>query len=228
MADKGNKLDYEYVKLVYGVDITPRKKKIIGAEEPGSSKSDDDNRMQLYDWLQCIVSAILCGILLFVFVGRIIGVDGTSMVPTLHDYDKVIMSNLFFEPKYGDIVVLKADDIIFGDNPLVKRVIATSGQTIDIDFEKGEVTVDGYVLDEPYIKELTHDQEDFSGPITIPEGCVFVMGDNRNASTDSRSRHVGIVDNRQILGKVYIVLIPGADRSLGEKRQWSRVGSVYN
>ncbi|MBR2716338.1 MAG: signal peptidase I [Oscillospiraceae bacterium] len=182
--------------------------------------------MGLFDWIQCIVTAILCGILIFVFIGRIIGVDGSSMVPTLENGDRVILSNLFFTPKYGDIVVLKTDNPLFEDHPLVKRVIATAGQTLDIDFDKGEVIVDGYVIEEPYIAALTHEEEDFRGEITIPEGYVFVMGDNRNKSTDSRSDAVGLVDTRQILGKVYWVIIPGVDSD--RNRDWHRIGSVYN
>lgn len=227
MSEKNEKkIDYDYVRLVYGVDIEPKKQKVLVPVEPEPEK--DNSQMGLYDWLQCIVAAILFGILLFVFVGRIIGVDGKSMVPTLHNYDKVIMSNLFYEPKYGDIVVLKVDDPIFSDKPLVKRIIAVGGQTIDIDFDTGDVIVDGYVLEEPYIKDLTHDREDFKGPITIPQGYVFVMGDNRNASSDSRNSHVGLVDTRQILGKVYWIILPGADRKNGEPREWNRIGSVYN
>jgi signal peptidase I len=180
-------------------------------------------RMGLYDWVQCIVAALLCGILIFIFVGRIIGVDGTSMLQTLKHEDKIIMSNLFYEPAYGDIVVIKTD--AYGDTPLVKRIIATEGQTIDIDFSTGDVKVDGVILDEDYINTPTTLREDFEGPVTVPEGCVFVMGDNRNASADSRSDNVGMVDARRIIGKVYMVLIPG--KEAGDKRDWSRVGSVY-
>ncbi len=200
--------------------------------EPKTGASGDrkhnkkDTGMNLFDWIQCIVTAILCGILIFVFIGRIIGVDGSSMVPTLENGDRVILSNLFFTPKYGDIVVLKTDNPLFEDHPLVKRVIATAGQTIDIDFRKGEVSIDGYVIEEPYIADLTRESEDFDGPVTVPEGFVFVMGDNRNKSTDSRSSTVGLVDTRQILGKVYWVIIPGSGSD--NKRDWHRIGSVYN
>ena len=192
----------------------------------GKRNTKKDAGMNLFDWIQCIVTAILCGILIFVFIGRIIGVDGSSMVPTLENGDRVILSNLFFTPKYGDIVVLKTDNTLFDDHPLVKRVIATAGQTIDIDFAKGEVIIDGYVIEEPYIADLTREEEDFDGPVTVPEGFVFVMGDNRNKSTDSRSSAVGLVDTRRILGKVYWVIIPGEGSD--HKRDWHRLGSVYN
>lgn len=91
---------------------------------------------------------------------------------------------------------------------MVKRVIATEGQTIEIDFDRGRVYVDGELLDEPYIAEPTHNQLDFQGPQTVPEGCVFVMGDNRNASSDSRRAQIGMVDERLIVGKVLLRVFP--------------------
>jgi signal peptidase I len=199
-------------------DIRQRTDKAPEKKNGGSSV-----RMELYDWLQCVVSAILCGILIFVFAGRIIGVDGTSMLQTLQNQDKVVMSDLFFKPSYGDIVVIKTDT--FGDTPIVKRVIATAGQTIDINFATGDVMIDGMVINENYINAPTTEQEDFQGPVTVGDGYVFVMGDNRNASTDSRSSYVGLVDTRQILGKVLFVLIPGKEAD--GTRDMSRIGSVY-
>ncbi|SHH51448.1 signal peptidase I [Sporobacter termitidis DSM 10068] len=181
------------------------------------------SRMELYDWVQCIVTAVLCGILIFVFIGRIDGIKGPSMMQTLQDGDRVILSNLFFTPKYGDIVFVKTE--AYGDTPIVKRVIATGGQTIDIDFTQGVVYVDGKALQEDYTNTPTTLREDFSGPVTIPDGYVFVMGDNRNDSLDSRSGAVGLVDTRQILGKVLFVLIPGINTD--GTRHWDRIGSVY-
>ncbi len=178
--------------------------------------------MELYDWIQCFIAAIVIGIVLFVFVGRIIGIDGSSMLNTLRNDDKVVLSNLFFTPHYGDIVVVKIPNEV---KPLVKRVIAVGGDTIDIDFITGDVTINGQLIDESYIREPTLTREDFDGPITIPEGYIFVMGDNRNHSTDSRSSYVGIIDTRQVLGKVLLVVIPGPDDDGG--RSWSRFGSVY-
>ena len=184
---------------------------------------NDTSRMALYDWVQCIVAAVVSGILIFTFIGRVDGIKGTSMIQTLQDGDTVLLSDLFFTPKYGDIVFIKTET--YGDTPIVKRVIATAGQTIDIDFVTGDVTVDGSVLRENYINTPTTTSEGFDGPVTIPDGCVFVMGDNRNDSMDSRSREIGYVDTRQIIGKVLLVLIPGRD--LSGARSWSRFGSVY-
>ena len=193
----------------------------------GESEPDSDSnrvRMEIYDWLQCIVSAVICGIFIFVFIGRTIGVEGDSMLQTLHWYDRIVMTNLFYTPKNGDVIVFRPPTDAFGDTPLVKRVIAVEGQTLDINFETGEVFVNGVVIDEPYINELTITRLSFEGPIVIPEGHVFVMGDNRNRSSDSRDSRVGLVDTRYILGKVLFVLIPGADRYT--PRDWRRVGPV--
>jgi len=180
-------------------------------------------RMELYDWLQCIVTAIICGVLIFIFLGRTIGVDGRSMIRTLHHSDRVIISNLFYTPDNGDIIVFQSPSDQF-EYPLVKRVIAKAYQTVDIDFENGYVYVDGVVLREPYISAVTTAKHDFREPVTVPPGFVFVLGDNRNSSTDSRDNVVGLVDTRYILGKVLFVLIPGADEY--GNRDWNRFGLV--
>jgi len=180
-------------------------------------------RMELYDWLQCVVTAIICGVLIFVFVGRTIGVDGKSMVQTLRDKDRVVISNLFYTPANGDIIVFRSPSDQF-DYPLVKRVIAIENQTIDIDFESGDIYVNGVVINEPYINALTTVKHDFNGPVKVPKGFVFVLGDNRSSSTDSRDNKVGMVDTRYILGKVLFVLIPGIDDN--GQRDWNRFGTV--
>ena len=145
--------------------------------------------------------------IIFVFFIRVIDVKGTSMNPTLNNQDKMLVSGLFYKPEAGDIVVFKKDSYS-PDKALVKRVIATEGQEINIDFDRGIVYVDGVALEEDYISELTTTKLDFIGPKTVPEGCVFVMGDNRNMSTDSRDKDIDMVDERLIIGKVYCVLFP--------------------
>jgi signal peptidase I len=196
-----------------------------GAEEKeDGEKPASKARLEIYDWLQCIVSTMIVVILAFIFIGRQISVVGDSMFQTLHDNDKVLVTNVFYTPEYGDIVIIKAES--FGETPLVKRVIATEGQEINIDFASHVVTVDGVALDEPYINEPTSVEGDFRGPVKVPEGCIFVMGDNRNRSTDSRFERVGFVDTRNVLGKVHFVTMPGKDGNYG-LRDWSRVGSVY-
>jgi len=121
-------------------------------------------------------------------------------------------------------VVLRKES--FKDEPLVKRVIAVAGQTVDIDFGEGVVYVDGKALEEDYVAEPTLRQLDFSGPVTVPEGFVFLMGDNRNDSTDSRSSRIGFVDVRYIMGKAYFLILPGAD-PVTQKKQLGRIGWLY-
>lgn len=164
-------------------------------------------RRNTYDWIQCLTSALIVCVVIFIFFIRVIDVRGTSMNPTLNNQDKMLVSDLFYKPKAGDIVVFKKDQYD-PDKALVKRVIATEGQEINIDFDKGIVYVDGQAIEEDYINELTTTKLDFIGPQTVPDGCVFVMGDNRNMSTDSRKSEIGMVDNRLIIGKVYCVIFP--------------------
>ena len=189
-----------------------------------SGHEADKVNMELFDWLSCIVTALVFGVLLFVFVGRTIGVDGASMQQTLHDNDRVIMSNLLYTPNNGDIIIFHSPAEKFGGIPLVKRVIAIGGQTIDICPETGDVSVDGVVIDEPYIFDMTTMLFEFSGPMYIPEGYVFVLGDNRERTSDSRHSSIGLVDTRYILGQVHFILFPGADQ-LGN-RDWNRIGLV--
>ncbi len=164
-------------------------------------------RRDLYDWIQSLMTALIICIALFLLVIRVIDVSGSSMFPTLVDGDKMLVSNLFFTPKQGDIVVFKTDSYD-PDKALVKRVIAIEGQEVSIDFDRGVVYIDGSPVQEDYIAELTKTKLDFIGPQTVPEGCVFVMGDNRTASTDSRKKEIGMVDTRMILGRAYYVVFP--------------------
>ena len=170
------------------------------------SKEEKKERNEVYDWLQCVVYALVACVLVFTFVARVITVYGRSMQDTFYEGHRVIISRLAAPYEYGDIVVLQKDS--YGPMPLIKRVIATEGQTVDIDFEQGVVYVDGVALDEPYTKEPTYDREDFTGPVTVPEGCVFVMGDNRNNSEDSRRASVGCVSTEDVLGEVVVRIWP--------------------
>lgn len=163
-------------------------------------------KSEVYEWMQSILTALVVCVLVFVFAVRMVNVDGDSMYPTLENGDRVLISNLFYTPQQGDIVVLRKDTFMY--EPIVKRVIAVEGQTIEFDFDKGTVTVDGVLLDEPYINEPTYRQITCPTTVTVPEGCVFVMGDNRNASIDSRKSEIGMLDNRLILGKAYCVVYP--------------------
>lgn len=198
----------------------PRRANTERKEKVARKKAE---KMELYDWMQCIVIALVLGILIFVFVGRVVGIAGNSMYPTLHNLDKVITTNVFYTPEQGDIVVFQTDS--YGEESLVKRVIAVGGQTVDINFDTGIVYVDDVPLDEAYTAELTYSREDFTGPVTVPEGYLFVMGDNRNASTDSRSSLVGLVSEDWIIGKVHFIILPGGTED--SPMDFSRIGSVY-
>ena len=163
--------------------------------------------LEAYKTLGELISCLIFVTILFVFAIRLVGVVGDSMYPTLHNGDKLtLLSNFLYEPEVGDIVVLKAPG--FDDKPIVKRVIARAGQTVDIDFSTGTVTVDGQVLDEPYINEPTYRDNGTQFPLTVPENCIFVMGDNRNHSTDSRDPRIGCVDQRYVLGKALQIVMP--------------------
>ena len=163
-------------------------------------------RAEVYDWIQCIVYALIACVLVFVFFVRLVDVVGSSMHPTLEEGDKMVVTNLFYKPKQGDIIVFQKDS--YADYALVKRVIATEMQTVEIDFDKHIVYVDGEALDEPYIAEPTANKINFTGVQIVPPGCVFVMGDNRNDSTDSRDERIGMVDTRDIIGKVVFIAFP--------------------
>ena len=156
---------------------------------------------EMYEWVQALVCSVLAVVVLFTFVIRMIGVDGHSMVPTLQDKDRLLVLNsmLYDDYKYGDIVVLRKPTFL--EKPIVKRVIATEGQTVDIDFSTGSVYVDGVLLKEDYINELTFTEEGTVFPLTVGENCIFVLGDNRAVSLDSRSPQIGQVDEREIVAE---------------------------
>jgi len=170
----------------------------------------DSARKELYEWIQSLMTALVICVVVFLFLARVIDVVGDSMNPTLYDGNKMLVSDLFYHPKQGDVVIFKKDEYD-PDKALVKRVIAVEGQVVNIDFDNGVVYVDGVPLDEPYVNSPTNNKEDFIGPKTVPEGCVFVMGDNRNASTDSRDKRIEMVDERLIVGRAYLVIYPVAE-----------------
>ena len=180
--------------------------KITNQELPELTPQEKSRR-EIYDWIYCLSVALIICVVIFAFFIRLIDARGTSMNPTLNNNDKMLVSGLFYEPKVGDVVVFKKDEYD-PERALVKRVIAVEGQVINMDFDRGIVYVDGVPLEEDYIMEPTTNKIDFIGPQTVPEGCVFVMGDNRNASTDSRKKEIGMVDTRLILGRAYAVVYP--------------------
>lgn len=161
-----------------------------------------------YEWMQAISSAIIIVVIILTFVFRMVEVSGSSMENTLLSEDKVIVTNLFYTPKPGDIVVISHGAEY--DKPIIKRVIAVGGQTLDIDFETGVITVDGEVLDEPYIdEELSYLARGTAEiPSVIKEGEVFVLGDNRPVSQDSRYSIIGTIPVENIIGKAQFIIYP--------------------
>ena len=173
---------------------------------------------------------VICVVFLLLF--RVVVVSGTSMNLTLLDGDYLLLvSNLFYRnPQCGDVVVASKDAFDHG-KPIVKRVIATEGQTVDIDFLTGAVYVDGVQLEEAYIWTDTKTHGGVQFPLTVDEGCVFVMGDNRSNSKDSRYMEIGLIDEREILGKAIFLFLPGTngtnpDGSPKIPRDFSRIGAI--
>lgn len=155
----------------------------------------------IYDIASILVSSVLAVCFIFTFLFKISAVDGSSMNNTLFHGDKLMITARDWNVEYGDIVVISQPNIM--EKVLIKRVIATEGQTIVVDATQGIVVIDGKVLDEPYIAERMVEQGDMTYPLTVPKGYVFVMGDNRNHSSDSRYHIVGLIDTRYIVGQAF-------------------------
>ena len=180
-------------------------------QEPSKPRRVSPAVRSVMEWVETIVMAVVLVAVAFTFVARVITVDGVSMEPTYYNGDRVLVTKLAGQARQGDVV------IVVGalEEPIIKRVVATEGQTVDFDPELGEVTVDGQPLPGSVfgIEDGITFAPDLPGmvmefPQTVPEGCVFVLGDNRDNSTDSRFVTVGMVDQRNILGKVVFSLYP--------------------
>ena len=161
-----------------------------------------------YEWLEALSSSLIVVVLLFTLLFRIVNVSGPSMLPTLQDNDRVLLTSYFYRPQPGDVVVITHTAKL--QEPIIKRVIALENQTVDIDFETGTVDGDGQALDESaYIANgITTQPSDYTYPLTVPEGHLFVLGDNRAVSKDSRNSSVGMIDERYVLGKAELVVFP--------------------
>lgn len=189
---------------------------MMGKNTQVGTLSRSQLKREIFEWLETVAFSLVAVVMVFTFVFRIVGVDGESMQNTLYNGDRLIISHLFYQPKAGDIVIITQPNAV--NKPLVKRIVAVGGQTVDIDTDRGLVYVDGEVINEPYIKEPTVKipSPPMEFPVTVPEGKVFVMGDNRNHSLDSRSTDVGMIDERYILGKAIFRIYP-----------LNRIGGLY-
>lgn len=168
----------------------------------------DSFSVTAFEYLETLVIAAVTVVLLCTFVFRMVRVDGESMVPTLGNGDFLISTHAFYEPDHGDIVVITQPNGI--STPLIKRVVAMEGDTVDIDFDEGVVILNGQPLQEGYTNEPTFYEpaQALDFPLTVPPGMVFVMGDNRNHSSDSRDARIGLVDVRYIMGQTFFRLYP--------------------
>ncbi len=178
-------------------------------------------------YLHDIIFGLVGILLVFMLLFRVVVVSGPSMMQTLKNGDcLILLSNVFYKnPQYGDIVVAAKDSFKNGE-PIIKRVIATAGQEVDIDFENGDVYVDGVKLEEAYVNTPTTLFQGVQFPLTVDEGCIFVLGDNRNSSKDSRSPEIGLIDCREILGRAIFLAFPGKDAAT-DKREFFRIGALW-
>ena len=203
---------------------------------PISRKKSQEQQKKTNGWvsfleyLHDIVYVLAMILLLFTFFMRVVVVSGSSMFPSLVDGDMLLLINrpLCGEFEQGDIVVASMDRFREGE-PIVKRVIATEGQTVDIDFRQGIVYVDGAALEESYIYSPTHLSEGTEFPLVVEPGCVFLMGDNRGDSRDSRAPEIGQVDERELLGRAVVLVMPGTGRGAYTVEQdFGRIGGLYD
>lgn len=161
-----------------------------------------------FEWIEALVTSLILVVILFTFIFRVVNVSGPSMLPNLRSGDRVVISSWFYKPQRGDVVVITHSAKF--DEPIIKRVIALENQVVDINYRTGYVSVDGQVLDESaYIQNgITTQHSDFEFPLTVPKGHVFVLGDNRSISNDSRFSEIGMIDERYILGKAEYIVFP--------------------
>lgn len=201
-------------ELTGGTDVTGLTEDTAAKAAANRTRKDTSLGYELYLNVRTLVFVLAALILVFTFVVRIIVVSGSSMENTLQNGDSMLVWCLGYEPKQGDVVVLTQRS--YQNDSLVKRVIATEGQRVDINYETGTVYVDGTALEEDYIKETMRVPSYGEGlnHVTVPEGCIFVMGDNRNDSADSRYPSIGIIDNRSVIGRAVMVVFPFPDFNL--------------
>ena len=196
------------------------------SEKKSSGNLDRFISKTLLPYLSNIAFVFFLLIVIFTLCFRITCVDGRSMNNTLMDGDYVLLLNDFLCGDYeqGDVIVASKESFRNGER-IIKRVIATEGQWVDINFDTGTVKVDGKILDEPYISTPTVTPEGLTFPLRVEDGCVFVLGDNRALSMDSRHPQIGQIDCRKIVGKAIFIFFPGKSVDSGE-RDFGRIGGI--
>ncbi len=186
--------------------FVPKRSKKVKRNIENTSKNH--RVISIYEWAEAIIAALIIVTLFFSAFFRVAEVYGTSMIPNLYSGNRILLTGIYTKPTDGDVVVIAPNGS--EDVPLVKRVIATENQTVNIDRTSGKVSVDGVELDETrYIgNNRTDQQSDLQFPLTVPSGHVFVLGDNRSVSKDSRSTDIGFIDQKNIIGKALLVIFP--------------------
>ncbi len=180
-----------------------------GGEDAAGSKSVPSSlTTDCFEWVEALITSLITVVILFTFLFRIVNVSGPSMLPNLKSGDRVVLASYFYQPHRGDVVVITHTAKL--SEPIIKRVIALENQVVNINFQTGVVSVDGVALDESaYIKNgITRQPSDYTFPLTVPKGHVFVLGDNRTVSNDSRFSDIGMIDERYILGKAELIVFP--------------------
>ena len=224
MQDEMN-FEWSPEKSAADAPVEPEEQAPAAVQEEKPAKKKLTWQQALFKDARDVLVSVCAFMLVYVLFFRNVVVVGSSMYDTLIEGDYLlILNNLVYqEPKTGDIVVASKDSFRSGEC-IIKRVIATEGQVVDIDFETGTVYVDGVALEEPYIYSPTKRPEGMRFPLTVSEGCLFLMGDNRMESMDSRDPQIGLIDKREILGKAFFLLIPGANGRGG--RDFGRIGVI--
>lgn len=198
-----------------------KKNALSAVEEENTPNSKADNigfaKKDLYDVIQVFLQSIIIIALLFMFVMRFSVVNGASMNPTLQDRDWLILSNIDFQKERGDVIVVSQPNEM--EEVLIKRIVALEGETVDITLD-GKVTINGTVLEEPYVADAVKERGNVSFPHVVGKNCVFVMGDNRNHSTDSRYQGVGDVDVRYVVGEAKFRLFPFGKNNISKDVQY--------
>ncbi len=196
----------EHNEIIFDCILDDEENESILIDDSKPKKKNNRFLIELYEWVQSIAVALVVALLINQFLFAIVRVDGASMQPTLLDSERLVITKLFYKPEPNDIVIVKSEVL---KKHIVKRVIATEGQEIYIDAKTGDVYVDNVLLDEPFIKEKINPLRvgtKYDYPLVVPEGTVFVMGDNRNNSQDSRS--IGVIPLNEIVGKASLRILP--------------------